>query len=318
MATNSTNSAWRDDPVLEQQLEEMNLKWEVESLDPGDIDEAASLRNQVRITAKEEELILQYAEDMTRGDIFPRLLGWRPRARGKGKLMLIDGNQRFQAAKVIDRNGLEAYVLKNATEEAIAALSASMNTRHGLRANREEQEMHAVHLIGRGLTHAEVARRTGLPQKSLANLMQLHRANERAEALELVGWNKLAMTIQMRLGPLREDSVFRAMFELVRDFQLPIREVDRVLNIVRVNRSERPALDAIKQARAEMGNAPKISGKGPNRIPSRLFSLAMYGILAQPVDKVVDTITEEHVAFYVEHIKRVQDHLAAVLEGLNA
>jgi len=317
MATNSTNSAWRDDPVLEQQLEEMNLKWEVESLDPGDVDEAASLRNQVRLTPKEEELILQYAEDMQRGDVFPRLLGYR-RSRGKGKLVLIDGNQRFQAMKVIDRKDLDTYVLKNADDEVVATLSAAMNTRHGLRANRDEQEIHALQLIGLGHTHAEAARSTGLPQKSLASIVAVHRANERAEALELAGWAKLAQEVRKRLGALREDSVFRAMFELVRDFQLPIREVDRVLNIVRANRGERQSLEAIKQARAEMGNAPKVGGKGPNRMPSRLFSLAMYGVLAQPVDKVVDTITEEHVGFYADQIKKVQDHLAAVLKGLNA
>lgn len=190
------------DELIEAMLDAAGVRWALAEVALDDINEAASLRNQARLSEPlDPDTVERYTLDMRSGAVFPPVLARRVSARSK--LVLLGGNHRYAAAKAAGRLSLPAYVVE-VTDEALATrLMFEDNRRHGLAPNREERLQQALHLSETGWTVRDAAAAVGVPETTLATYRTIARASRRAAALgvgpmfDALGWEKRARLAQL-------------------------------------------------------------------------------------------------------------------------
>jgi hypothetical protein len=150
----------------------------VEALPLEQIDVQKSLRNQARLNLPtDEEAIAQYAQAMREGMCFPPLILWRP---GKGKWVVVDGNQRLHAMLRLKLKSSDAYLLKSADPRVIDRVTWSWNNRaNGRRISPEEALEHAVSFVRQyKVPAAEAALEWGVKERVLEDRIRLDNARD--------------------------------------------------------------------------------------------------------------------------------------------
>jgi hypothetical protein len=115
----------------------MNTNWQRQDVDPDDIVVDTRFQSRVQL---DEATVEEYAQAMRDGTDFPPINV----ARIDGKIYLLDGFHRFEAAK--RANGLfpfesifmDAYVV-DCTEDEALEISLTFNTAHGLRRSNDDK-----------------------------------------------------------------------------------------------------------------------------------------------------------------------------------
>jgi ParB-like chromosome segregation protein Spo0J len=115
----------------------MNTNWQRQDVDPDDIVVDPRFQSRVQL---DEATVEEYAQAMRDGTDFPPIHV----ARIDGKIYLLDGFHRFEAAK--RANGLipfdsifvNAYVV-DCTEDGALEISLTFNTSHGLRRSNDDK-----------------------------------------------------------------------------------------------------------------------------------------------------------------------------------
>ena len=164
---------WTADPSAEPALKEFGVKYEVGSVDLADIDWDLSRDNHARIIGKQidEDLVAEYALAMERGDAFPM-----PVVRKQGrKYVVMGGNHRFQAVKLLDGTKAECYIVSTSDGYTIDMLPRVLNRRGGRRTSADEAYQHALYAMNKyGITIKEAAAAFGVSDKALGNKVQVN------------------------------------------------------------------------------------------------------------------------------------------------
>ena len=304
------------DPVLEQLLERRCTTWEFEpELDVERIDAAASLANQARLEALNEEAVDRYAADMERGDIFPPLLVHRRKTKRSEKLVVLGGNHRLAAARKSKRRHLSAYIVE-ADGDAILRLMYEDNRRHGLPPTDEERVMAAQHLMEIGDSVAEAAAAVGIGVGKLKISMETADADRRAAPLSIPKWRGLAPSTRWRLGQIRYDRVFDKTARLVVQANLKTGEVFDLVTLVNQPDNVEEALDRLADHSKLLGWRAhgEEERPGPATTAKRKFISAMQEIrMLDPADVAAGFETPDQRHVITDQIKATAKVMQTVL-----
>lgn len=245
-ATDITAGDLDRDPRIEAWLDERHTTWEWQPAIPlDDIDQAASLANQARLEALDEETVDRYAADMARGDQFPPIIAHRrtPRAR---KLVLVGGNHRHAAAIAAGRQALPGYIV-DAEPEMILTLTYEDNRRHGMPPSDAERVAQAIHLIDTGnYTQEQAAALVGVAAPKISQARSIVKADRRAVDLGLgPTFTSMPKSARYQLGQLRSDPVFEAAARLAVDAGMSVANVSDLVTTLNRAGSDQAALEVI-------------------------------------------------------------------------
>lgn len=205
---------------IERWLADRHVPFEYHpALPVADVDANASLANQARLEALNEEVVDRYAADMERGDQFPPIVVNRVRNKRGERLVLIGGNHRLTAAGRAGVTHLAAYVV-DAPADIVFRLTIEDNRRHGYPPSEQERIMQAAHLATLGYTRADAAAICGVSTDKVQRHFAVADVDTRAGRLGIARWERVPKTTRYRLGAVRSDVVFAAIARHVIDGSL--------------------------------------------------------------------------------------------------
>lgn len=213
----------------------------VEDFPLADIDMAASLANQARISNPlDPETVERYKSDYAMGDDFPAVLLRKPSARSK-KMVLLGGNHRVTAALQAGRAHHSAYII-DCEPELVPLLTYEDNRRHGMPPSRHERIRQGVHLVELGWTGKDAAVAVGVTQAEISNQRSVDKATRRAITLKVRQFPSLAQGAKLALAQVRSDPVFARAATLAASALLSVNEVKSMVASINSASSDEDAL----------------------------------------------------------------------------
>ncbi len=167
--------------TYEKELSRQGVQWEylpIVTLDFVNVQK--SLANQARLEyALDDHVVQQYTQAYRDGDEFPPLVVHR---QGKGKFILLDGNQRYAAATNAKLTKHDAYLVLSEDPIILDRIAWSFNNHvNGLRLTREECLSHAVTFVRKyGMTVKEAAREWSVLESTVYSRVAILRTREQA------------------------------------------------------------------------------------------------------------------------------------------
>lgn len=169
--------------LYDSALERQGLTYEYyDNLPLSDIDEVASMSNQVRLEEPiNQELVDQYAESITELCQFPPLVVHRSPIR-KNKYIIDDGNHRFKAMKKVGKTHVDVYILHTEDRMILDRVRGTFNNMvNGLRLSPEESLHHAADYCRRyEVSAVQVCKLfTGIKHQTLTNYIRVQEGREK-------------------------------------------------------------------------------------------------------------------------------------------
>ena len=314
------------DPKAEGWLKSEGVRFRYEPALPLDkFDLPRSRNNQARPTDwKLPDDIERYALAMIDGDEFPCVVVFE----GPEGYVLIDGNQRYCAAREIERPTLDAFVVEE--QDRLVLLRITM-TANGI-------------LNGVGLTAAEVLKQAvtfklvhpGVPMKDIAKSFRIKverlelavRTSEVTARLGLAGVNVVGLspTVLRTLHGLDADPVLQEVARLAQEAGLGQTKVQELVTEVRGQRSERAQLAVVARWRkipeivAAIHRRRRGLTKHVQMRQKTLFDLLgrlIRFMERNPTPDALELTAPEHLARLQEEAKRLLGLLNGVLEQGN-
>lgn len=280
---------------IEAWLNEHGVDWDYQPrLALDEVDREASLANQARIGEPLDPALVDSYRDAIRNDaVFPALVVARAGVRSYA--VMIDGNHRFEAARLEQLDAFGAYVLRARPNSAnTVAMTYEANTRHGKPTSTEERVQQAVWLHNNNRLSVEAAAAAvNVSASTVRSRVDRQRADDRAVdvGLRRSEWDSMPHAVRGRLNVVSTDEGFKAAARLAYQAQLSAAETDDLIRTVNAaGRSAAKQEQVVRQLRADCrARIAEASGGKARRgfSPSRRFSLAVANVLALPAE--IDT-----------------------------
>lgn len=289
-------------------------------------DEEASLKNQARMGHPiDEKTVTRYVTAMENGDEFPPLIAWEP--RDGAKLIIVDGNHRFQARKRVGLDTAPVYIIVGARSQAVTILSFIVNKDHGLATTEEDRLHQALYMIDNGVSVADAARRLTLNPTKLGNAAKLARADTRAalvQGMNIRRWERLSVSARTRLNAIALDEVFAAMAKLTLDAGLPMEDVNRAVTELGGRRNFKDQMRYVEDLRASLaeqiqtGGSLDAPGVGRQfRSPRTLFLAGLGQVRANPPAAIIERMTPEDLTGLRPKVEEGIENLNAMLKAIS-
>ena len=241
------------------------------------IDEAASAREQVRITRIDPELVERYGVAMLDGAEFPPLLLAQ---NGSGKYRVIDGNNRQAAYREVGTEEAPAFILgPKVTDLQVEVLKIALNE-HGMPHSREERLREAARLVEMGMTQVEAAKVGRVAVNSLRSYVGIQRGKARlteagvpARVREELQDNSI-----MRIGSLRENNVIALTAIVAHEHGVHTEELSKFVAQLSSLRSEAARVKELEAWREELesrSESAKRAGAKPGGRKTTAYSTFM-------------------------------------------
>lgn len=312
------DSAGRDQRT-EQWLDDLHVLWKFQPEMPLDqIDQQASLANQARLHALDDDVVDRYTADMARGDTFPALLALK---RPRRKPMLLGGNHRYTSAIKAKRTTHAVYLVDAAPEMA-TRLMYEDNRRHGLPPSDEERIAQAIHLIDTGWTREAAAECIGIGISRVQSAMDCARADRRARTLGVAGFGSLPKTTRARLASVRSDPAFAEASKLVIAAGLSGDKLTTLIGQVNKCRSDADAAKVVAaQTEALRTEIQKHAGTGHRERVRTTPRVRMMNVIAtlgacDPVDVAASCADKDQAASLARMILDTRKRLDATVAEL--
>ena len=237
--------------LYEQALTKQGVEWEyLEKFDLEDIDGAKSLRNQARLEeAVDQDLVDQYALAMKDGDQFPPLVIWKP---NRGRYILIDGNQRLQAMRKLDRKRHDVYVVKTTDEMIVDRITWSFNNLvNGKRLSPAEALAHAVSWVRKyGRTIKEASQEWRLAVHKITRAVRVAEVRDSLHRSNVPHISRLSDDMLDTLAPLKTfgEDLLVAGAKLVTENGLAGKEAERMVKDVSTAKTSEAKKQALEEA----------------------------------------------------------------------
>lgn len=232
--------------VIEHWIGSYGLPWRYEEAVPWTaFDDMTSNRNQARLgTIKIQEAVDRYALALIDGEKFPAVIAWQ----GAEGLVLIDGIQRREAAKLAEILSWDVYVVESKDAVLLDCMTRAANARIGFRQTAEESLAHAKEWTRRwGQPAAEAARRFNLNRSTVQSALRIDEIRGEAARLE-IAVDGITPSTLYRLGALlKYPGAFVKAVEVVRTKGLKTGHVDELFHELSPLRGEAPVLRAIER-----------------------------------------------------------------------
>jgi len=310
------------DPRIEAWLLDHGVtEWEYRARVPlSEIDKRASLTNQARMEAIDEDHLIVIAEALAqRKPIPPCVFYKRPRIRG---LKTIDGNHRVGAADLNGLTHIAAYIItQELTETQEHLLIATANGGHGKPNSLSERVTLGIWLVeNRNSTQKDAASLVGIPAKMLSDRIALLAAERRL--VDLVGagkLNRIALNSRRRLHAIRSDVVAKEAADLVSDTRMKTVDVNQLVTIVNKGRSEVDQLAILEDMRRKIQQEKAATAGHKVQIAAsfrRLASLTS-SIIKFDVESVRDEIVDPQIRQQTKlKIAEAQEKLLQIASAL--
>jgi ParB-like chromosome segregation protein Spo0J len=225
------------------------------------IDEKRSLQNQARREPLVTESVDRFANAFRAGRSFPPIVVYPLGNR----LVIIDGNNRFAAAKRAHRETVFGIIIDASTDsDMIQLLTVEANASHGVTPPLEWRTRQAFHLCSLGHSDEVAAEAAGTSLIQLRNARSAAEAEQRAAILKIYGFKDLPMTAKQYLNGLKQEPVFHAVAVLAAREKLTIESVRDICRKVKSGKSEAEQL-AILAEQSELLVAETAAKKALSR-----------------------------------------------------
>lgn len=310
-------------PDIEKWLDGHGVLWEfVDNFPLEQIDRVASRANQARSVGGgvHPETSTRYSECMKQGDEFPPLVGYRRSTNGR--VVLVDGNHRHEAALEVGWSTFPMYVV-SAPPDVLTTLTFQANVvLNGLTNSEEDRCRQAVHLVeNEGRSHEEAAATTKITQGQVATACAEARAGRRAAALGIRGWDTLNKTARVHLGRIANDVVFELLARAAISDQLTAAEIDRMAAVAKKFGTERAQVEAISAeldarrvaAAKNNGRAKPVASKNPRAL---LGAHVSYIVKCDGDELIAACRTEDERQELIDHLLRLLASAPRLLDRL--
>lgn len=230
-------------PKTERWLDQLGATWTFNpDLPLANIDQAASLANQVRHIALDDQVVDRYAADFRAGDTFPAVLV------DERSMALLGGNHRTASRRAAGYATIAAYLI-DADATTLMRIRVEGNRNHGLPTTPAERIDHGLALIDSGIPQVDAARIVGLPAPKLSIAAGIRRLDQRLDGT-VPGLDKLPAGSRYQLSMIDHDDVLDATARLTVAAALPTADVKGL--VAAVNAAEpAEALRLIGQAEVD-------------------------------------------------------------------
>jgi ParB-like chromosome segregation protein Spo0J len=288
------------------------------------IDTKRSRQNQARRDPIVTESVERFAAAMKQNRMFPPIVVY---AVGS-KLIIIDGNNRHEAAYRAKREYIYGIVIDEATDsDIIQLLTVEANASHGVTPPLEWRIKQAFHLCSIGHDDMVAAEAAGITLSQLRNARAAAEADQRAKVLRIHGFADLPATSKMYLNGLKLEPVFHAAADLAAKEKLTIEQVAAMCRAVKTGKSEADQLaivanqktlliseNAAKKALTKRVNSPKnslVAGIGlimncdPEALISQIRTVNDRDIILNRLQEMEDKLLELQVG--LEKLKDMEE-----------
>ncbi len=282
------------------------------------IDAKRSRANQARRDAIVMDSVDRFAAAMKAGAVFPPIVVY-PYV---GKVVIIDGNNRHEAARRASLDVIRGIVVADSTpSELIQLLTVEANASHGVTPELPWRLRQAFHLISLGFTDAQAAAAASVTTQQITMHRKLEESDKRAKVLRIAGFGDMPATSRASLAVLRDDAVFFQAAQTAVKTGMIIDDVRDMIRAVRKETSEANRVAAIGRiaeergieaaARRATGHAPRVSS--PKTALSSGIGLIMScdeGQLARSI------LTFKDKDLIMKRLKGLEDKLLSLLVAL--
>lgn len=322
-STRRTAAAGRR-PDIEKWLTDRGFSWEYRARMPlEEFDWEKSLRNQARLgNPLEDDVVERYKAALSNGDLFPGILAAEPK---KGGLLIADGNHRY-AAHLAAKRAIDAYVIMNATPQAITMLTFEANTKHGLPTSESERIHHALWLVDNGMTADDAAKRLGLKVHLLRSAANLNEAGRRADDAGIVrtDWDRLSTAAMLRLHQISTDEGFTEMAKLAISAKLSAADINAGVSEMAQLRSSRKQVEYVKALRdvyAERLQTGAVNSTKPHgrqaRTPRQSLAMVLGQVSTLPsAATITERFTDDDKTEFASRVDEALERLTQIRKAL--
>lgn len=259
------------------------------------IDTKRSRANQARRDPLVTDSVERFAQAFRQGRPFPPIVVYPQGSR----LVIIDGNNRHEAATRAKREFIFGIIISEATDsETIQLLTVEANSTHGVTPPVEWRVQQAFHLCNLGHGDELAAEAAGISLTQLRNARTAREAEQRAKALGVYGFSELPLTAKQYMNAVKNEPVFFAAARLAAGARLSVDQVRDLIRAVRTGSSEAEQLAII----AEQANLLKVEAAN-----KKLEARGIKGSPRQALVSGIGLITKCDVAALVNSVKTVHD-----------
>lgn len=208
------------------------------------IDEKRSRNNQARQDPLVTESVERFAAAYRSGRPFPPIVVY---AVGN-RLVIIDGNNRHEAAKRAKREWIYGIIISaTTTSEMIQLLTVEANASHGVTPPLAWRIQQAFHLVDLGHGDERSAEAAGVTLAQLRAARAAREAEQRAKQLRIAGFSELNSTTKQVLNALKNEPVFHAAAIMTVDKRLTGEQVRDIVRKIKTGRSESEQLSILSE-----------------------------------------------------------------------
>lgn len=208
------------------------------------IDTKRSRLNQARKDPIVTESVERFATAMKSGRFFPPIVCY-PMGN---KLVIIDGNNRHEAAFRAKREHIYGIIIDEATDsDMIMLLTVEANAGHGVTPPLDWRIRQAFHLVSIGHDDDTAAEAAGITLLQLRNARAQQEAENRAKILRIHGFAEVSGTSKQLLNALKLEPVFYAAAKLTADEKLISEQVRDLVRAVKTGKSEADQLAIVAE-----------------------------------------------------------------------
>jgi ParB-like chromosome segregation protein Spo0J len=245
------------DTRIEHLLEAWNLPFELEQQFPLmrlKMEDAVQIREQPHRAPK--VTVEQYVTHMKHGAIFPPIV-----VASNG--MLVDGNARVDACRLLNRKTFPAYKVKFPQLGMAKMIGAALNQMGGDRLSDDEIIVAAEAMMAESYADEAIARTLG---RSISHVRNVRRDRAFREAAERIGLSEIRVPKAMMrvLAGISHDEPLKAALELVTRANPAAKDVAHLVNSIEKTRSDAEALAVIQQTETQWG---PVTGPPPTPRP---------------------------------------------------
>jgi hypothetical protein len=233
------------------------------------IDTRRSRQNQARRDPIVTESVERFTAAFRAGRLFPPIVCY-PLGN---KLVIIDGNNRHEAAHRAKREFIYGIVIDEKTDsDLIQLLTVEANAGHGVTPPVEWRLRQAFHLCTLGHSDEVASEAAGISLAQLRNARAASEAEARAKALRIHGFTDLPMTAKQYLNAVKLEPVFYAAGKLAAEARLNLEQIRDLCRAIKTGKTEADQLavvaeqhrlliaeNAAKKAMTKRVNSPKNS-----------------------------------------------------------
>lgn len=236
------------------------------------IEEKRSRGNQARKDPLVVESVERFATAFRAGKPFPPIVVY---ALGN-KLVIIDGNNRHEAAKRAKLNFIHGIVIDAQTDgDLIQLLTVEANATHGVTPPLEWRIKQALHLMTLGHPEPVAAEAAGVTALQIKNARSAQEADARARALRITHFSDLSQSVKVILNVMRAEPVFHAIAALAAEQKIGTEIARDIVRAVKLGKSEAEQLAIVAEKAAEYETAEAINRamkRGPSSPKNALAS----------------------------------------------